>query len=537
MLLSNSLPAEAFNQLRDEFLVFRLKANARLATVEPLYLIAGTLLAAILLQWSSQLIKALFVEVQDHGLRGASFRLLFRILRSIPPIEAVIQKEQKKVVDKLQSSMEDKRKAWRAELPKAGLGGNATLASLGAIRALDKAWQGKCSGTVYWGGEKYDAHVATVNAAYSMFSHTNPLHPDVFPSTSQFEAEVVCGNMTSGGTESILMAVKTTRDYMLATKGITRPEMVVAVSAHSAYVKAARYFGIRLRRAPVGPDFRASVRHVSSLINSNTIMIVGSAPGFPHGVIDPIEELGRLALRRGVCLHVDLCLGGFVLPFAAKLGYAIPPFDFRVAGVTSVSADVHKYGLGPKGSSVVLYRHHALRRHQFEAVTEWTGGLYISPSAAGSRPGGLLAGAWAAMMSLGEAGYLDATRQIMEASKKVLAGVNAIGGLYVLGDPEMTVIAMGSDEVNIYQVNDVMAAKSWSLNALQHPSSIHICITLQHVGVVDQFLEDLAAAVEEVRKDPSKCEDGMAPIYGAAAKMPDRGTVRDLLVAYMDSTC
>jgi sphinganine-1-phosphate aldolase len=217
--------------------------------------------------------------------------------------------------------------------------------------------------------------------------------------------------------------------------------------------------------------------------------------------------------------------------------YPIPPFDFQVPGVTSISVDVHKYGLGPKGTSVVLYRNHELRQFQFVAVTEWSGGLYISPSMAGSRAGALIAGAWAAMMSIGENGYMKIVSKLMDTSKRIEAGIMKIEGLYVLGKPDMTVIAFGSREVDIYKVNDVMTTQGWSLNALHKPSSVHICITLQHVDVVDDFLGDLAAAVVTVRENPGKFEDGMAPIYGAAAKMPDRGTVRDILVAYMDSTC
>jgi len=394
-----------------------------------------------------------------------------------------------------------------------------------------------------------------VNEAYCMFAHTNPLHPDVFPSIPRFEAEVVamtaamlgsklqasggqvCGNMTSGGTESILMAVKSTRDFMRATRGITAPEMVIPQSAHSAYDKAAQYFQIKLRRAPVAANFRADVKAMKRLINKNTIMLVGSCPGFPHGVIDPIEEISALALQYKVCLHVDLCLGGFVLPFAKKLGYPIPPFDFRVPGVTSISIDVHKYGLGPKGTSTVLYRNHEIRKYQFVAVSEWSGGLYISPSMAGSRAGALIAGAWASMMCLGENGYLDITRKLMDTARKIELGVGDIEGLYVLGKPDMTVIAFASKEVNIYKVNSAMAEKGWSLNALHKPESVHICITLQHLNVVDDFLSDLSDSVKYVRNNPDKFGDGMAPIYGAAATMPDRGSVRDLLIAYMDGTC
>ncbi|XP_077228218.1 dihydrosphingosine phosphate lyase isoform X2 [Tasmannia lanceolata] len=408
---------------------------------------------------------------------------------------------------------------------------------------------------IYIGGSQSEGHFSLTNEAYSMFSHTNPLHLDVFPSVARFEWEVVamtsallgsketasggqvCGNMTSGGTESILLAVKSSRDYMKVKKGISKPEMIISESTHSAYDKAAQYFNIKLWRVPVNKEFQADVKGIRRFINGNTILIVGSAPGFPHGIIDPIEELGELASSFGICFHVDLCLGGFVLPFARKLGYPIPPFDFSVEGVTSISADVHKYGLAPKGTSVVLYRNHEIRKHQFVAVTEWSGGLYVSPTIAGSRPGGLIAGAWAAMMSLGQEGYLENTREIMEVSKRIQKGIKDIPELYIVGRPDMTIVAFGSNDINIFEVNDIMSSKGWHLNALQKPSSIHICVTLQHVPIVEDFLRDLRESVKTVKENPGPISGGLAPVYGAAEKMPDRGTVHELLVSYMDGTC
>ncbi|RVW99236.1 Sphingosine-1-phosphate lyase [Vitis vinifera] len=382
--------------------------------------------------------------------------------------------------------------------------------------------------------------------------------------------------MTSGGTESILLAVKTSRDYMKAKRGITRPEMIIPESAHSAYDKAAQYFNIKLLRVPVNKEFQADVKGIRRRINKNTILIVGSAPGFPHGIIDPIEELGELASSFGICFHVDLCLGGFVLPFARKLGYPIPPFDFSVEGVTSISVDVHKYGLAPKGTSVVLYRNHDIRKvgvravsHQaavqicvqvlnncfsqkcvaFEnsvfnsiigiwiAVTEWSGGLYVSPTIAGSRPGALIAGAWAAMISLGQEGYLNNTRETMEVSKKLQRGIKDIPELFVIGRPDMTIVAFGSNVVDIFEVNDILSSKGWHLNALQRPNSIHICLTLQHVTILEDFLKDLKESVQTVKQNPGPINGGLAPIYGAAGKMPDRGMVGELLVNFMDGTC
>lgn len=475
-------------------------------------------------------------------------------IKLVPGVKSYIDAEKKKVVEKMQSDGKSKREGWQTELPSTGLG-TSILEKMREEKRKDVIWQGKCSGTVYIGGNESEGHFSLINEACSMFAHTNPLHMDVFQSVVRFEAEVVamtaaflgskektsggqiCGNMTSGGTESILLAVKSARDYMKSKKGITRPEMIIPESGHSAYDKAAQYFNIKLWRVPVNKSFQADVRATRRHINKNTILIVGSAPGYPHGIIDPIEELGHLASSYGVCFHVDLCLGGFVLPFARELGYHIPPCDFSVQGVSSISVDVHKYGLAPKGTSVVLYRNHEIRKHQFVAVTEWSGGLYVSPTMAGSRPGSLIAGAWAAMMSLGKDGYLRNTKALMEGSKSIQKGIEEIAELFVVGRPDMTIVAFGSDVLDIFEVNDIMSSKGWHLNALQRPNSIHICVTLQLVPAVDDFLKDLKESVETVKKNPGPISGGLAPIYGAAGKMPDRGMVQELLVDFMDGTC
>lgn len=529
----------------------RSAINAALDEYEPVVLVSAPLFA-LFIAWA---INALVSFVRERGVKAAVIGTLMAFLKLIPGVNGYIQSQKRKVADKLQSSVKSGRDNWRTELPAIGHG-RSILEKLREDKDNDVAWQGKCSGTVYIGGSEVEGHFTLINEAYSLFSHTNPLHQDIFHSVARYEAEVVamtatllgckdknsggqiCGNMTSGGTESILLALKSSRDYMKAKKGISRPEMIIPESAHSAYDKAGKYFKIKVWRVPVNKDFQADVKGIRRYINKNTILIVGSAPGFPHGIIDPIEELGELASSYGICFHVDLCLGGFVLPFARKLGYPIPPFDFSVRGVTSISADVHKYGLGPKGTSVVLYRNHEIRKHQFVAVTEWSGGLYVSPTVAGSRPGGLIAGAWAAMMSLGLEGYLEKTRELMETSQRIEKGIKeGIPALFVIGRPVMTVIAFGSDVVNIFEVNDVMSTRGWHLNALQRPNSLHLCVTLQHVPVAEDFLKDLKESVETVKQNPGPVSGGLAPIYGAAGKMPDRGLVADLLIDFMDASC
>lgn len=435
-------------------------------------------------------------------------------------------------------------------LPPEGKNRDEVLAELRSLQQREAArWQdGYVSGAVYHGDPE---HIAFLNDAYAITSQTNPLHSDLWPSIAKYEAEIVsmtahmlgagsaanarvCGTVASGGTESILLAMRSYRDWARERKGITAPELVVPTTAHAAFDKAAQYFGIKLVKVPVGSDFRADVVATKKAINRHTICVVGSAISFPHGVVDPIEELSELAADREIGFHTDACLGGFILPWAEKLGHEIPPFDFRLNGVTSMSADTHKYGYAAKGTSVILYRNYDLRHYQYYKVADWPGGLYFSPTFAGSRPGALSAACWAAMVSIGERGYLDATRRILETGAKIRAGIEAIDELKVLGDP-LWVIAFGSDELDIYRILDFMTQRRWNLNGLHKPPSVHIAVTLRHTqeGVAERFLGDLREAVSHTKAHSDE-EGGMAPVYGMANTVPVQGVVTDLLERYLD---
>jgi sphinganine-1-phosphate aldolase len=416
--------------------------------------------------------------------------------------------------------------------------------------AEERTWRdGYASGAVYHGDPD---HVAFLNGIYAAQSQSNPLHPDLWPSATKFEAEIVAmtasmlgagdapgppvvGTVSSGGTESILLAMKAYRDFARERRGIAEPEIVAPVTAHAAFDKAARFFDMPLVRVPVDDMFRADLSALAAAVTERTAVVVGSAPGFPHGVIDPIAEIAALAAERGVGCHVDACLGGFILPWAERLGYPVPPFDFRLPGVTSMSADTHKYGYAAKGSSVVLYRGKELRQFQYYTVTDWPGGLYLSPTFAGSRPGALSATCWAAMVSIGEAGYLEAARRILETGARIRDGIAAIPGLRVLGDPLWVTAFAADDGLDVYQVMENMSHRGWSLNGLQRPAAVHIAVTLRHTlpGVADRFLGDLGASVEEVRSHPG-VSTGMAPVYGMAASLPAE-VVRQVLTGYLDT--
>jgi sphinganine-1-phosphate aldolase len=449
------------------------------------------------------------------------------------------------------SSIERSVKPYRGEfpthdrIPADGIAREEVLREMETMRDREEAkWSdGYASGSVYHGDPE---HIDFLSRVYAISSQANPLHADLWPSTVKYEAEIVamtanmlggvegvCGTVTSGGTESILLAMKVYRDRAYK-RGIEHPEMIVPSTAHAAFDKAAHYFRIEKVTVPVGPDGRADVKATEAAITRNTAVIVGSAPCFPNGLIDPIEALAALADARDLGFHTDGCLGGFVLPWAEKLGYPVPPFDFRVPGVTSMSADTHKYGYAAKGTSVVLYRDSDLRHYQYYKTASWAGGLYFSPTFAGSRPGALSAACWAALVTMGERGYLEATRRILEAATRVKEGIAKIDGLAVIGDPLWNV-AFTADDVDVYRVLDVLGHHGWSLNGLQDPASIHLCVTLRHTqpGVVERFLADLAAAVEEVGANP-QAGGSMAPIYGMATMTETQGAVEELLEAYVD---
>jgi len=470
-------------------------------------------------------------------------------LRRIPFVSQKIESEYGEMMAGLERSVKPYQNNFDAftKIPATGRDRAEILHEMEALytREQDRWEEGFVSGAVYHGDQE---HIDFLNKVYAINSQSNPLHADVWPSATKFEAEIVamtadmlggagqevCGTVSSGGTESILLAMKTYRDRARQEKGIRRPEMVVPVTAHAAFDKASQYFNIKMVHIPVDENFRADVDAARKAITRNTVVVVGSAPAFPHGMIDPIAELSELARERGIGFHTDACLGGFVLPWAEKLGYPMPAFDFCLPGVTSMSADTHKYGYAAKGTSVVLYRGQDLRHYQYYTAADWPGGLYFSPTFAGSRPGALSAACWAAMISIGEEGFLSATRKILETADMIKGGIRNISELRILGDP-LFVIAFASDPLDIYKILEAMSHRGWSLNGLHKPACVHLCVTLRHTqpGVAERFLADLEASVAHVKANPEE-EGTMAPVYGMASTIPMRGLVSDMLKKYLD---
>ena len=401
-------------------------------------------------------------------------------------------------------------------IPEKGLEKETILKRLEAFRGQDLDWRsGRVMGYIYDAGQ---AAEELGKQAYMMYLTENGLDPTSFPSLARFENELVAmvanhvggdeevvGNFTSGGTESILMAIKTARDYFRVHRPeITRPEMILPITAHAAFHKAAAYFDVAIVPTPVDANtFKADVAAVERAIGQNTILLVGSAPSYAHGVVDPIEALGQVALKHKIFMHTDACVGGLMLPYLKELGEPVPDFGFNVPGVTSVSVDLHKYGYTPKNASLVLYRDKTIRRHQIFACARWPGYTVVNAAAQSSKTGGSLAAAWAVMHFIGDDGYREIARKTMAATHKLVAGIEAIAGLRVLAKPEMVMFSVASDTLDVFHLIDEMKARGWYIQpqlAFENsPKNFHISVNAASVNLVDDLLAALRESADAAR--------------------------------------
>ncbi|WP_432088124.1 pyridoxal phosphate-dependent decarboxylase family protein [Streptomyces sp. bgisy095] len=422
------------------------------------------------------------------------------------------------------------------------------LAELRGLREADAPTRGgRTFAYVYDAGiEGLDELAA---AAYTSFATVNGLDPTVFPSVARLENDVVGavaallgapgarGTFTSGGTESILLAVKTARDHTRAERGVTAPQLVLPSTAHAAFHKAAHYLGLETVVVPVDPDtFRADARAIDAAVTDRTALVVASAPSYAHGVVDPVAEIAAAAAGRGVLCHVDACIGGWLLPHLRRAGRKVEPFDLSVPGVTSLSVDLHKYGYADKGASVVLYRDAGLRRHQYFAHAGWPGYPVVNPTVQGTKSGGLLAQAWAVLRYVGEDGYTALAGRVAEASDRLLAGLRAIPGVRVLGDPAAGLVSFtvlddagGPDLSLLLHLADEMRGLGWYLQPQLSfdglPPNLHLTLTPATAGRVDALVEDLGTALGAARALPPLTADpalvGFAARLDPAALGPD----------------
>ncbi|KAJ8023088.1 Sphingosine-1-phosphate lyase 1 [Holothuria leucospilota] len=521
----------------------RVEVNSRCARYEAWQI--------ILVAVGITLLISRFLKWLDHPRLTKKQRVVqsfWRFLKGLPIIKGKVKEEVAKNVKKIGEEMYPNKEGDRflTELPADGISQKEILSRLESYEATSIAdWKnGRVSGCVYGGTEELSSLCSEV---YHRFAWTNPLHPDVFPGVRRMEAEVVAmclklynagpeagGTMTSGGTESILLAVQTFRDIAFE-RGIERPEIVVPSTAHAAFDKAGHYFGLRVIKVPNDPKTHTvDVKAMRGKITKNTCLLVASAPSFPYGLIDNVEEVSKLGERYNIHVHVDACLGGFLLPFMEKAGFPLPLFDFRLPGVSSISVDTHKYGYAPKGSSVIMYKDKEIRNFQFFVAPNWSGGIYATPTMAGSRPGALIAGCWATLMKFGENGYVKETKRIIEETRYITEKLKKIDGIFVFGTPLLSVVAVGSHKFDTFRVFVALGKKGWNLNSLQFPASFHLCVTQRHTREVSNALiKDVRECVKEVMKDPGKKAEGAAALYGTAQSIPDRSIITDMARGYL----
>lgn len=553
--------------LRNTFTMKKGSSNSQLLSLN-IDLFRNIIFFLFLLRWT----RKCLLKLKGRGIFGtfadayiAIRRNLYGLFLRAPGVRSQVQKQVNEAITKLQSKLVPSGPGVirYLNLPKDGWSEEAVLKELETLANMDHTrWEdGFVSGAVYHGG---DSLMKIQTEAFGKFTVTNPIHPDVFPGVRKMEAEIVsmvlamfnapvgaAGVTTSGGTESILMACLSARQKAYAERGVTEPEMILPETGHTAFRKAGSYFGIKVHLvACPAPTYQVDLRAVSRLINSNTVLLVGSAPNFPHGIIDDITGLSKLAVKRRIPLHVDCCLGSFLVPFLEKAGFETELFDFRLKGVTSISCDTHKYGFAPKGNSTVLYRTANLRQYQYFISPDWSGGVYASPSIAGSRPGALIAGCWASLMSVGETGYINACGEIVGATKKIIEAIQENPGLNndleVMGHPLVSVVAFTSKSLDIYDIADAMSGKGWHLNSLQSPPAIHVAVTLPITKVWEKLVADLEAVIEgEKEKERVRIVEGKgakgkavgdsAALYGVAGSLPNKSVVVELASGFLDT--
>lgn len=524
----------------------RIIVNNSCSKLEPWQIVSVTATTVLAGVWFWEFL------FQEESLVTRGKKTVFKLARKIPVISQRIEHEMKKINETFEQEVIHRNQGnpYITTLPTEGKSHHDIIQQVEQYLSFGEYnWRGGfVSGTVY----NYNPElIRLLTEVYGRASYTNPLHPDVFPGVCKMEAEVVritatlfhggpdsCGTMTTGGTESILMACKAYRDYARAERGIRHPEIIIPVTAHPAFDKAAAYFGMRVRHVPVDPNTTTvDIQAMRKAISRNTCMLVGSAPNYPYGTMDDIESIAALGCRYNVPVHVDACLGGFVIIFMAEAGFKLPSFDFKVPGVTSISADTHKYGFAPKGSSVILYSEPKFRHHQFCVSTDWPGGVYGSPTVNGSRAGGIIAACWATLMYFGLEGYVDATKKIVQTTKYIERRLRTMDGLFVFGTPSTSVVAIGSKVFHIYRLSDALCKRGWNLNLLQFPPGLHLCVTYMHTadGVADRFLSDVEEELATIMKDPRKPVEGKFAMYGMSHSIPDRSIVGDFTRFFLDA--
>ena len=471
----------------------------------------------------------------------------YKFLSMIPYFQKKIQHEIDKTSDGIREELDKQGTEYNPyiNLPLLPIKKGAIIDHIRELKELENKKQDLklVSGVIYNHDENLNDLMLSI---YPFFYKTNPLHADIFPYLRNIEKDLIRmtlnlyngskesrGTLTSGGTESILCACKAYRDYGLKIKGIKNPIMLVPESAHAAFDKAGESFGIKIIKIPIDENYELDIGYLETNINKNVVCIVGSAPSFPHGIMDPIKKLGEIGINYDIPVHVDCCLGGFLIPFMENRSEF--DFDFSVDGVTSISCDYHKYGYSPKGISIIMYESRKYIDYQYYIEPDWMGGIYATHVLTGSRPGNIIVQTWATMLYYGIEGYKNNTNLIIETANYIRKELDSIENIYVIGDSKLSVIGLKSDKYNIYKINDKLKEKGWHLNVLQNPSSIHICVTEQHVNeeIHSKFIDDIKEIIGSLSLNENQ-EDDNSTIYGTNQKVKKGSIIRAVVLNYLD---
>ena len=412
------------------------------------------------------------------------------------------------------------------QLPDKGLDDNGVNCKI-ALLPNSNQDKDKISGIIYHGGFKHKNRLVEI---FRQFAFSNPLHPDVFPKIREMEIDIVnmainlfkgdtscSGNVTYGGTESILLACVTYRDYYKSKFGITKPNIVALESVHPAFDKACHYFGIELIKVPINIKTGTSrIEDITNLLDRNTILLVGSAPSYAHGIIDPIVSMSQLAYNKNIAFHIDCCMGGFLIPFIDDYKH----INFSLKGVTSISLDTHKYGNSLKGSSILLYKNYNIKKYQHFINKDWNGGIYCTPTMMGSKSGGLIAAAWASMLYMGYSEYSKIANMIKNNVNNIRYNIGRNTNITIIGKPNINILGFRSDTLNIYSIADELKKKGWNISIMQKPAAFHLCLTNLHTKeVCDKFCEDLNNSVEAVLNSSNKKLSGTLALYGSSQEV------------------
>ncbi|CAG9535217.1 unnamed protein product [Cercopithifilaria johnstoni] len=522
----------------------RVGFNRACVDLEPWQIVSYTLSVTCFFIWLRKLLKG------DRPLPTRIRAVIFSALRMIPWINAQIKEEMKKARKDFEESIHqyDERKEFYKFLPERGLATSNIIHEAELYKTMSEFsfYEGHVSGVVF--ADVDEEHRALLRKMFEMFIYSDPLYPEVFPGCRKMEAEIVrivasllhggpgsCGTVTSNDTESNMLACLTYRNRAFA-RGIRHPEMLVPVTAHAAFDKAAKVLQMRIRHIPVDKNKRVDVGAMKYAISNETCMLVASAPNYPFGTIDNIKAISELSQRYDIPLHVDATLGGFILSIMERCDFPVKSYDFRVPGVTSISCDIYKYGFAPNGTSLILYRDSSLLHHQYFCNSEWPGGIYMTPTLAGNRDGCAIALTWATLLYNGRTGYAERTEAIINTVRKIRTGIEKCSHIQLLCESDVTTVVFTTKDLNIYALADRMNKLGWVLSTLQNPPAVHMCVTLNHTktGVVENFLRELNMACEDLVSNPEFSQHSRtAAIYDMVSAVPD--LMEEISHMYLDS--